>query len=176
MGDIVMFEKPMINGSLGRSLIDARFLLNLGEPFSLGFWVPREKKKKKPLPGSQSNMKDYRTKCRHVGHEGWGCEELKKQSEDEEAEYSYGNWLCTPSVKTLDDALEVYRWDWVEASCGDQKSRTTSAHRSMSPKNPKDNDATQFPRRDIGGLRRNPDHDGDKLHGKERKGAGGGTK
>lgn len=73
VGDTVMFERPVIEGKMGRGFIRVRTLIQTDEPLTLGFWVPREHKDPTWVSVKYERLQTFCYTCDRIGHDGRNC-------------------------------------------------------------------------------------------------------
>ncbi|KAI9077016.1 hypothetical protein K1719_041029 [Acacia pycnantha] len=97
IGRTVLFEAPRVHDRLSRTFIKVRVLVNILEPLTSGFWVPR--------PQRETSWVTVRI-----------CKFQAELSVEDDDNNQLGSGLGTVHVKTIDDALVVYDGTWDEAA------------------------------------------------------------
>ncbi|KAK4275153.1 hypothetical protein QN277_018286 [Acacia crassicarpa] len=125
VGEIVMYEKSKINGRLSRGFIRVRSVIQVSEPLTHGFWVPRGFKLLAWVSVKYERLHNFYYICGCIGHEGRGCKVSGKNS-GEDGLKAYGSWLSTPSVRTFKDLVVVCKEGWCEVNGGDDAEEDVS--------------------------------------------------
>ena len=116
VGGVVLFEKPEVEGNIQRSFIRVRCLINLNDSLVPEILVPREGMEPAKVTIKYERLQSLCYGCGKIGHEVRNCI-INNQNPSDEVEdvREFGSWLSTPSVKTLEKNLVVYKKGRVEA-------------------------------------------------------------
>ncbi|KAI9111609.1 hypothetical protein K1719_017299 [Acacia pycnantha] len=110
-----MFQfAPRVHKRLSLTFIRVRVLVNILEPLTIGFWVPRLSRNPTWVIVRYELLQNYCYDCGRIGYNSRTCKfQLDITNEDDEDTRS-GSGLGTAHVKTIEDALEVYDNTWDE--------------------------------------------------------------
>ncbi|KAI9116350.1 hypothetical protein K1719_012517 [Acacia pycnantha] len=103
------------------------------KPLTHGFWVPREKKDPAWITVKYERLQNFCYRCGCLDHEIRNCMIAVAENEGESESRAFGNWISTPAVRTLEEAVESCKEDWMEAQFIVRKNTATNSHRKWSP-------------------------------------------
>ncbi|KAK4283490.1 hypothetical protein QN277_000434 [Acacia crassicarpa] len=133
VGEAVMYEKPKVEGRLGRGFIRVRSLIQLTDPLSHGFWVPRNQKPLAWVTVKYERLPDFCYIYGCIGHKESGYRASEGSDRGDHGERAFDSWLNTVDLRTFTDVVEVCKDTWCEASFLEEKTPTTKARRSWTP-------------------------------------------
>lgn len=115
VGEVLMYENPNIDGRINRAFIRVRCMINLDKPLEPGFMIPRKEREPTKVTIKYERLQNFCYKCGRIGHDMKNCSLNKESYQSDEEDNTYGNWLRTAHVKTLEETLIVHKSSWVEA-------------------------------------------------------------
>ncbi|KAI9070784.1 hypothetical protein K1719_047252 [Acacia pycnantha] len=115
-GKVVMFKLQRRGVICLCTFIRVRTLINILEPLTSGFWVPRPQRESIWVVVKYERLQNYCYDCGKIGHEARNCKVPNNDSEEDDSERSVGNGLGTPHVRTIEDALVVHDQKWDETA------------------------------------------------------------
>lgn len=111
-GQVVLYEKPTIDGKLQLSFGRARVLIDITKPLIHGFWVDRPGKSDVWVEIKYERLQSFCYRCGKIDHDGRLCK--KSPVCDEEGKQIFGPWLAVGSERDIDTAIMKGNSDWIE--------------------------------------------------------------
>ncbi|KAF7821131.1 TMV resistance protein N-like [Senna tora] len=93
LGEVIIFEDLVVNGRLIRSFARARILIDLREPLSTDFWVPRPGLPRIWISVKYETLHQFCFYCGRIGHEVKNCEVVGEVRDGSFVDYMFGDWL-----------------------------------------------------------------------------------
>ncbi|KAI9070664.1 hypothetical protein K1719_047372, partial [Acacia pycnantha] len=101
VGETVMYEKPKVEGRLGRGFIPCPFPIQLNDPLIPGFWIPRERKNPAWVSVKYERLQEFCYTCGCIGHKDRVCRAVRESKVDEDAGKEFGLGLVPPVFELL---------------------------------------------------------------------------
>ena len=114
VGETLMVEQPVVDGSIQRSFVRARVMVNLNDPLVTEILVPREEKEPAHVMVKYERLQNFCYGCGRIGHEVRLCKSCPKSDELPKEACEFGSWLRAPSIRSVDNNLICCKEGWME--------------------------------------------------------------
>ncbi|KAI9110573.1 hypothetical protein K1719_018439 [Acacia pycnantha] len=128
IGRTMLYESPRVQERLSHTFIRARVLINILEPLTSGFWVPRPQHDSIWVTVHYERLQNYCYDCGRIGHDTRTCKFQTEPTEDAAEDTRSGNGLGTPHVKTIEDDVVIHDQTWDEAILVQRKPSPVTGH------------------------------------------------